>query len=579
MLTHLNIRNFKRFDDVSIELGKSVVFIGPNNRGKTTALQALVLWDIGLRQWNAKREGKESPEKRSGVAINRRDLFSIPVPIANLLWRNLHVRGGGTKEDGQPRTINIRIEIEVSGITNNANWIGGFEFDYANEESFYCRPLREKGYEDSHISKTKFTQVPPEASSVKVAYLPPMSGLATDEPKWELGRINVLIGQGQTAQVLRNLCYQIYIQEDQSSWNELTEHIQRLFGADLSPPKYFQERGEITMEYKENGNLLDLSCAGRGLQQTLLLLAHLYANPNTVLLLDEPDAHLEIFRQRQTYQLLSEIAEAQGSQVIAASHSEVVLEEAAGRGKVVAFVGKPHTMNDRSSQVIKSLTDIGWDQYYQAEQTGWVLYLEGPSDLAILKSFAKILEHNAMQVLERPFVHYVSTNLPHKARDHFFGLCEGKPDLIGIAIFDRLEKELKDGPELREMMWRRCEIENYLCQKEVLINFARHSVSENHSLLMPTHEKAMQNAIEEVTNALKTLYETEDPWSPNIKATDAVLDPIFKRYFKKLDLPLEFRKRDYFQLAQYIKKDAIDKEIIEKLDAILVVAQAAKPRE
>jgi len=91
MLTRIRIRNFKRFEDSEIELGKAVLLIGPNNSGKTTALQALSLWDIGLRRWNEKRKGKSSPEKRPGVTVNRRDLVSIPVPVANLLWRNLHV--------------------------------------------------------------------------------------------------------------------------------------------------------------------------------------------------------------------------------------------------------------------------------------------------------------------------------------------------------------------------------------------------------------------------------------------------------------------------------------------------------
>ena len=64
------------------------------------------------------------------------------------------------------------------------------------------------------------------------------------------------------------------------------------------------------MAYEEaGGTKLDLSSAGRGLHQTLLLLAYLYANPQTVLLLDEPDAHLEVLRQRQIYQLLTELAE------------------------------------------------------------------------------------------------------------------------------------------------------------------------------------------------------------------------------------------------------------------------------
>src|SRR3989304_2864092 len=195
--------------------------------------------------------------------------------------------------------------------------------------------------------------IPDEASEISVAFLPPMSGLAAIETKAEPGRINVLIGEGQTAQVLRNLCYQIFEKsEADPAWSELTAHIRRLFGIELLPPVYIQERGEITMAYQEPSGLrLDFSSSGRGLQQTLLLLAHLYTNPGTVLLLDEPDAHLEVLRQRQTYHLLPEGAEKQGSQIIAASHSEVVLNEAADRHVVIAFVGKPHRINDRGSQV------------------------------------------------------------------------------------------------------------------------------------------------------------------------------------------------------------------------------------
>ena len=87
MLTRLTVRNFKRFDEAAIELGSPVVFIGPNNSGKTSAMQALALWDIGLRRWNERRGGRSAPERRPGVTVNRRDLFAIPVPAANLLWR------------------------------------------------------------------------------------------------------------------------------------------------------------------------------------------------------------------------------------------------------------------------------------------------------------------------------------------------------------------------------------------------------------------------------------------------------------------------------------------------------------
>ncbi|PZR75676.1 MAG: AAA family ATPase [Chthoniobacterales bacterium] len=575
MITRLRVQNFKRFADADLELGQAVVFIGPNNSGKTTALQALALWDVGLRRWNEKRGGKTSPEKRPGVTINRRDLIAIPVPDANLLWRNLHVRDVRTV-DGKPQTQNIRIDITVDGVTEGQTWSCGLEFDYANEESFYCRPLRL-----SNDRQPVRMPVPPEAGATRFAFLPPMSGLAATEPKWESGRINVLLGEGQTAQVLRNLCFQLYEQpEPKVAWKEIIRCIESLFGASLQPPVFIKERGEITMAYRDSeGGSLDLSCSGRGLQQTLLLLAHLHANPKTILLLDEPDAHLEVLRQRQIYQLLTEVASQQGSQIIAASHSEVVLNEAANRDVVIAFVGSPHRIDDRGQQVIKALTDIGFDQYYQAEIKGWVLYLEGSTDLAILQAFASTLQHRAVSILERPFVHYVTTNLPSRAREHFFGILEAKPDLVGFALFDNLDKALQSDTPLTEAMWEKREIENYLCKESVLIQYARNDQPNDlfGQAEAERRERAMRECIDEVSGALRTLGKP-GPWSAEVKASDDFLTPVFELFFQKLELPNLLRKTDYHILAGFVAKEDISDEVTAKLDGIASVAEKAHPK-
>ena len=256
-----------------------------------------------------------------------------------------------------------------------------------------------------------------------------------------------------------------------------------------------------------------------------------------------------------------------------------MLNEAAERDVVVAFVGKPHRIDDRGSQVQKALRDIGFDQYYQAQETGWVLYLENSTDLAILQTFAKSLEHEAQQYLERPFVKYVETNLPQTARTHYQGLKEAKDDLVGIAIFDRLEKELQTNDSLVETMWRRKEIENYFCSEEVLLAYAEHELPDD---LFGRAEKqqrikAMREAIDEVTEALKTLNKP-DPWSSDIKSTDMFLEPLFKKFFEKRNLPLQLRKSEYHILAGLVPKSKLDKEITEKLDAIVAVAKKAKPR-
>ena len=573
MLTKLTIRNFKRFDEVEVELGNPVVFIGPNNSGKTSAMQALSLWSIGVNRWKEKRTGKGAPEKRPGVTINRRDLLAIPVPVAKLLWRDLRVRDV-TKPDGKQRTEPVWIDISVEGVENGKAWTCGLEFYYANEESFYCRPLRRGN--GKHPERMP---IPEAAGSVHVAFLPPMSGLAATETRLDQGAVNVRIGEGRTAEVLRNLCHQIH-SEAPDLWADIIKRIEALFGAQLEAPRYIEERGEISMGYKEGKSFLDLSSSGRGLQQTLLILAYMAANPGATILLDEPDAHLEILRQRQIYKVITDLAYRQNTQIIAASHSEVILNEAAGKDLVVAFVGKPHRIVAQSSQVRKSLTQIGFEHYHQAEMKGWVLYLEGSTDLAILQAFAERLNHTAaIQALERPFVHYVG-NQPKEAEQHFFGLREAIPDLRGAAIFDRLDQALPENPFLVHAAWAKREIENYLCTRETLEAFARASgQSEASGPLFEGPEitrrvSAMRASIGDVTNAMQTLG-IGSPWDANTKVSDAFLRPVFETYYGKLNLPNLMEKKKFYELTRFIPLDEINPEVTEKLDLIAKIADAS----
>jgi len=577
MLTKLIIRNFKQFGEVEIELGDAVVFIGPNDSGKTTALQALALWDVGLKKWTEKRGGKETPKSRPGVTINRQELTALPIPNAKLIWRDLHVRNVYI-EEGKQRTKNINIEIIVSGISAGKSWECGLEFDYANEESFYCRPLRV-----GEGKNPKRMKIPEGAQGVTLAFLPPMSGLADREHEKQRGEVQFLIGQGRTAEVLRNLCHQLKKGEDgDNKWESITERIWSLFGIRLEIPIFIPERSEILMSYKNrDGVSLDISSSGRGLQQTLLLLVFIATNPGAVLLLDEPDAHLEILRQRQTYQMLTEMAEDSKNQIIAASHSEVVLNEAADKDMVVAFVGKPHRIDDRGFQVLKSLKFIGFDQYYLAEQTGWVLYVEGSTDLAILKAFAGTLKHPAAKQLERAFIVSIG-NQPKKARDQFFGLLEAKPDLVGFLLTDNIDPPTQQHEALIEYKWKRREIENYLCQSETLIAFAREfgkdfaagQLFEKSEI--QTSEKVMKECIEDLLPP-KAFRDSSDEYWLSMKASDDYLDRVFPEFFSKLNLQNLMNKSDYHKLAKFVKQEQIDPEINGVLDMINNVAGRAKP--
>jgi energy-coupling factor transporter ATP-binding protein EcfA2 len=567
MLTRLRIRNFKTLQDIDIPLGQNVVLIGPNNSGKTSALQALAIWHTGLMEWHSRRSGDSQAKLRTGVTVNRRALTHTPVSEARLLWHDLKVNTV-SRTGGSQNTQFVFLDIVVDGETLGQSWSCGLEFYYANPESIYCRPLRDA---DSVSGRMP---IPDSAIETKIALLPPMSGLASEEPEVQPGRIAVLLGEGQTAQVLRNLCLQVH-QSNPESWKRIVAEINRIFGVALADPKRDPARGAIEITYKQNGVELDLPSSGRGMQQTLLLLAHQYANPGAVLLLDEPDAHLEILRQRQIYSLITDTARHTGSQIIAASHSEIVLNESADKDMVIAFVGAPHRMDDRGSQVLKALKEIGFEHYYQAELRGFVVYLEGATDLAILRAIANKLQHPAAAVLDDPFVHYV-LNQPTQVQHHFFGIREAKPDLVGVAIFDRLERPLPANFPIPAKIWKRREIENYLCSRDVLVRYAKGMEPDDlvGRALQDQRAEAMNLAIDRVESAFRELG--RDPWSPDEKVSDEFLPTVFKRYFERIGGDNRLDKSDFYVLADFIEPRAIDTEVVSALDMIVEESKKAK---
>jgi len=561
MLTRLRVRNFKTLEDIDIPLGQNVVLIGPNNSGKTSALQALALWRTALVAWERALER----EQVSGilvrfVTINRRDIAQTPLSDAAAMWRNRKAVNFDSKNQED-----ILVEVSVEGETRGVIWKSGFAFQLANAESIYCWP-----------SEGVFAGEPTPPSAEKfdaaIAFLAPMSGLATEEAELQSGRISVLIGEGQTAQVLRNLCLSV-AEANPTAWRKIVYELQRTFGIELQAPMRDRGRGIVELFYTERGSRFDISAGGRGMQQTLLLLAHLYANPGSTLLLDEPDAHLEILRQRQIYSLITESARLTESQVIAASHSEVLLNEAADRDVVIAFVGKPHRVDDRGSQVLKSLKEIGFDQYYQAEQRGFVIYLEGSTDLAILRAFARKLGHPVQATLDAPFVHYV-LNQPQQALHHFYGLREAKPDLKGFAVFDRLERGVPHGFTLPHFEWKKREIENYLCTPTILQRYAEGMEPDDliGRALRDERREKMAEAIAKIEAALKTLG--RDPWSPDFKVSDDFLKPLFETYFASLGGDNRLNKSNYHELAEFIEPQEIDADVVQCLDR-LVAAESA----
>jgi len=354
LLHFVEIENFKLFGEKQrIELDHPAVIIGPNNCGKTSAIQALALWSQAVRTWYGIR-GESKAKERPGVQINRLEIVSVPVQKTRYFWSNMRVKRGSNENVYLIITVGVEFRGKVVPLA--------IRFHNDGDELVYCRVKEESSYSglESEEDKKDFLQY---VIDIKVELLYPMSGLSTLEPVYQDKFIGTLMGQGRTAEVLRNLCFKV----DTAGWSRIQGLMRRLFQVELKSPSE-NAQGGIELYYSPVGlpkESLELATSGRGFQQVLLIFAYLYGHKKSVLLIDEPDAHLEILRQKQMYVLLRDIAAENDSQIIMVTHSEVILEEAVDRNLTLILDGRVEDIAGKAS-VEKSLKIFGTENYVKA---------------------------------------------------------------------------------------------------------------------------------------------------------------------------------------------------------------------
>jgi len=576
LLHYIEIENFKRFGDRQrIELDHPAVLIGPNNCGKTTVIQAIALWSQAVRTWYDARKHSGARE-RTATAINRLSIVAVPVRTTRYFWHNTRVRTG---QSPIPLAITIGVQ-HPSGVKPLR-----MEFRNQGDELVYATPDA-AGRDDLDLLEW--------AASLNVELLYSMSGLEIEEPVLQPGRIDVLLGQGQTAQVLRNLCLMIS-RDNTERWVKVTDLIARLFDVKLGSPNE-NVRGSIDLQYRQQGvtEPLDLAVAGRGLQQVLLVVAYLYAHPGSVVLIDEPDAHLEILRQRQIYVMLRDVAEETGSQVILVTHSEVILDEALDNNLTLLLAGRADDLAGKT-EVRNSLKHFGAQHYVKARERGYVLYVEGSTDVDMLRALAKRLGHPVAQTWdERLNAYYVQDNYPARSleselerveggfgitpRNHFFGLRELVPGLRGLAILDNDGRNRPGSVEggLKMTFWRRYEAENYFVTPETLARYALEVHGQGPTFV----ERVMGDLIlERVFHGVERDYQAYRSGSPEgarviwearterLKLSDFA-EEFFRRLAELTGQPMTLRKGGLHQLVAFADVDTIPAEVSEKLDAL-----------
>ena len=527
----------------------------------------------------------------SSVGLNRLEILQVPVSHTRYFWKKLAIR-----EKKQAITMSIAVGVEFQGKVEECTLI----FKYSSPEVVYCQPDK-KTFEN----KVLLSYI----NELKIKMLYPMSGVTTEEPLLQEGRINVLIGEGKTSEILRNFCYKIVENDeknDTNDWQEITYLMKRLFQIELKKPVYLKARGSIELKYAtpEIKNGLDIAVAGRGQQQMLLFITYLFVHKNTVLLLDEPDAHLEILRQRQIFTVLNYLAEKNGNQIIMATHSEVILENAIDSNLVMLLDGGARNLA-KTTPIKSALKEFGVEHYYKAKISKTILYVEGSTNIEMLKALAELLDHPAKELLtDKLNYYYIQDNDPIASlgkeidktagyyypdcRQHFYAIKACVPELTGIAIFDddNCGKKGIIKKELAIVYWRKYELENYFIMPEVIEAFAKtHYAAQFNSPIVNRKMALLKKAINQ-TILVDILNSDKEAYNAYLKLDKALQKQIFinNANNKKLSIfldkvlhkfavlsrePILLNKGRYYELIKFLPKKSVDSEVIEKLDLLV----------
>lgn len=544
MIHSVTIRRFKRFAEITFALnGRHVVLAGPNNMGKTTILQAVSACTLSFRKWKDHNDFRKHGGYYTKVPIARQAFSAVPLRRFDLLWANRDYKGN--------------IEIEVKSMDG---WSITMELIADSTEQIFVRPVQSV---DSDVLRT---------ADVQSVFVPAMTGLSKEEPLYANPEtVADLLGQAKPGDVLRNLLHQA--NQSETAWEALCDSIRNLFGYRLIPPD--AAGAYIVAEYQvgNDGPEFDISSGGSGFQQVLMLLTFLNIRPATALLLDEPDAHLHVILQDSIYAELRAVAERQRSQLIIATHSEVIIDSVEPRELwVVLQSARPLAEDAEKSRLIKSLRVLSNTDILLAEEAVGVLYVEGHTDLDILRAWAKVLRHPSADLLRcvfwKPVVWETRTGADGvKAENHYDALRLVRENIPGVVLIDGdahpgIQSTPITGQGLQRLRWNRYEIESYLLHPRSLRRFVEQKVGAGAAA--PHLEDLERHFVETYPPAFLKDPLKDTPYLKNTKARTDLLPPALDA----AGLP-GFPYTQYYEIAAVMKPDEIHSEVVEKLDLIM----------
>lgn len=302
-IARVRVEKFKRASEIDITLGDLNVLVGPNNSGKSSAIQSIhflitLFQSIDLvKRW----------QKRSRTSVFPEDLIYSPSDDPYRLYeqgrlqQNTFIKFTVTLVDGQ------QIDVDLTK-GKNANL------------SALISPVE--------LAKSLASLTHPYS-----IFSPGLAGIARREQYASDGVLLRAVSRGDANLFLRNILYRLHGNE---GWAAFKRDIQSLFGevdfrVDFEPSS--QELIIIDAVFVDRN--VPLESCGTELLQAIQILSYVHYFRPSLIILDEPDSHLHPNNQRLLCEMLAYINSEYGSKVILTTHSRHMLDALQGKAQFI----------------------------------------------------------------------------------------------------------------------------------------------------------------------------------------------------------------------------------------------------
>lgn len=362
----IQIKKFKKIDDVRITLSSLNIFIGANNSGKSSFIQG-IQFAISACQ-TLKLKGGVWGKGSQTLSLDSSEYLYTPTSNIEYLYHGKRLTGSRTKEgrswiefifsDGQTSTLKIS-RGKNGGFTTSLSgpFLGGKLGDI---EKPYC------------------------------VYVPGIAGVPTQE-KYEVTiTVKKSATRGDSNNYLRNILYAI--SKDAGKWGAFKGSVNSIYNNIDVVAKFDEHKSEYIHVSVIDDNLeLPLDSVGTGLLQVIQIFAYIeYFNPR-IILLDEPDSHIHPTKQKLLAKELSRrAADNPDLRIVFSTHSRYILDALEDKANVVHFQNGKIFQDVKGSNILLDIGAADADYLFSKKELKYIIVTEDKvDDIATKKEFLK----------------------------------------------------------------------------------------------------------------------------------------------------------------------------------------------